>query len=171
MERAAPRSSRSVPLCSALLSDQLTRHRWTRTQGPSSAPRGSAGGGEEERKRPRGLSCGRVGLFSPNIVCKICQRPSCSFRTSRRIPSASRARCARLRVATLVGRRWCRCPLFIFRCTRSPRLREMRQSLRAPRCICKRGQPNSVFLMARLRRAQDEASLPRSRRQRLPWQG
>ena len=40
-----------VHLRSALLADQLTRHRWTRTHGPSSAPRGSAGGGEEECMR------------------------------------------------------------------------------------------------------------------------
>ena len=41
-----------VHLRSALLSEQLTRHRWTRTHGPSSAPPGSAGEGEEECKRP-----------------------------------------------------------------------------------------------------------------------
>ena len=83
VERAAPRSSRSVPLWIALLSDQLTRHRWTRTQGPSSAPRGSAGGGEEECKRP----CELITY----ILRKVCQ-PSCAFRTTHR-PTQTQKRC------------------------------------------------------------------------------
>ena len=74
VERALPHSSRLVPLCSALLSDQLTRRRWTTTQGPSSGPLGFAGTGEAGGKRPRERS--------QYILCKVGHQSSASFHTS-----------------------------------------------------------------------------------------